>query len=598
MPKKDNDLFDTITNFISRHKAVAISTLGGPIVIILLIFVVVVAILSPVIMVFNFFSGVNSNTYESGLTNDELEEKCINDFYITDPSSSVGKTTMAYCKELYHVKEKYKEDYGIEINTTLITATLFYGKTIGEYVNNSNCTEENEENCEPSYNITDESSASSWFNDAEFNKKAKAHVDTLARYMIVRTVQNNHCSTTQSGMSTTPESNEELANTSWWNSGIGGSVRTIENYVLYEGDPSEPGSCPYENDKPKYIAQYEEIRDKYITPQWNVLEELCNNNDDIDGMLTSTCARAQANYESLVTKYYEPQALLGITDSEPGNPNSYVDHNCQYEQRNEQYVERSYDGCAQLPYQEAKYAVDWQRESVYYYKLMTHFTNIFGIESENSFISEYYSDLVQSDNPETLRQNEEEVVDGIYTLYETVANSSGGAGTAGSGDYTTWSQKDPAWGSIIIGTSGRTIDDIGCAATSVAILIAKSGTQPLYVNGEFNPGTFVQAMNANGGFNGGNILWGAATRIAPNFHFVADISNPSVERLRSELEQGRYIAIRVTVANQHWVALDYIGDDGTVYMIDPASENKVLFSGNNYGEPYGLTRAIVYEVTG
>ena len=61
-------------------------------------------------------------------------------------------------------------------------------------------------------------------------------------------------------------------------------------------------------------------------------------------------------------------------------------------------------------------------------------------------------------------------------------------GTYGSsGEITTWKQKGREWSNIKLGSSNKTIGDVGCLVTSVAILIKKSGvpTQGIY---PFNPG--------------------------------------------------------------------------------------------------------------
>lgn len=72
---------------------------------------------------------------------------------------------------------------------------------------------------------------------------------------------------------------------------------------------------------------------------------------------------------------------------------------------------------------------------------------------------------------------------------------------------------------IKIGNTSKSIGDIGCLATSIAILIEKSGVSIPFQ--PFNPGTFVEAMNKNGGFdNDGNLYYGPISKVVPNFEYV------------------------------------------------------------------------------
>ena len=87
------------------------------------------------------------------------------------------------------------------------------------------------------------------------------------------------------------------------------------------------------------------------------------------------------------------------------------------------------------------------------------------------------------------------------------------------GEWMNWRQKGAPWSNIKIGNTSKSIGDIGCLATSIAILIEKSGVpipfQP------FNPGTFVEAMNKNGGFDkNGNLYYGPISKVVPNFEEV------------------------------------------------------------------------------
>ena len=91
---------------------------------------------------------------------------------------------------------------------------------------------------------------------------------------------------------------------------------------------------------------------------------------------------------------------------------------------------------------------------------------------------------------------------GATDIDEMSCNTGSGSGcnsTGSTGPYAGWKQGDPAWASITIGNTSSTIGGVGCLVTSVSMLIAKSGVD-VNVDGDFNPGTFVQKLNQVGGF--------------------------------------------------------------------------------------------------
>ena len=150
--------------------------------------------------------------------------------------------------------------------------------------------------------------------------------------------------------------------------------------------------------------------------------------------------------------------------------------------------------------------------------------------------------------------------------------SGGEAGSTGTGDYTTWRQSHAPWSNIKLGHSSETISKSGCLATSVAILIAKSGVKTNVSN--FNPGTFVKAMTKNGGFDGAALKWGVVSTVAPKFKYVnqVKISTKTKANIASEvkkkLDEGYYVTLEVG-AKQHWVAVEKV-EGNKILVIDPA----------------------------
>ena len=152
-------------------------------------------------------------------------------------------------------------------------------------------------------------------------------------------------------------------------------------------------------------------------------------------------------------------------------------------------------------------------------------------------------------------------------------------GTYGStGPITEWKQKGKEWSDIKIGKTSKTIGDVGCLVTSVAILIEKSGvpTKNIY---PFNPGTFVVALNNVYGFDGANLQYGPISKVVPDFEYVGRVmlkgktKSEKLYEIKKYYENGYYLAVEVagaTETSQHWVAVDSV-NNSTIVMLDPGS---------------------------
>ncbi len=173
----------------------------------------------------------------------------------------------------------------------------------------------------------------------------------------------------------------------------------------------------------------------------------------------------------------------------------------------------------------------------------------------------------------------------INDYYAYIGENPSSSGVTSTGPYTSWKQYEGSWTTVQLGSSGKTIAQIGCAATSVSILIAKSGVQTTVDT--LNPGTFVETLNANGGFGSGSCLgcinWAAASSVAPSFRYVgrASVKDYSKEQklstLKTLLEQGYYVVAEVKGdTGEHWVAIDAI-QNNNILMIDPGSTSTNLW---------------------
>lgn len=158
-------------------------------------------------------------------------------------------------------------------------------------------------------------------------------------------------------------------------------------------------------------------------------------------------------------------------------------------------------------------------------------------------------------------------------------------GLNNTGDFINWRQAGQEWSNIRIGNTSSTIGNIGCLVTSIAILIEKSGANTTIV--PFNPGTFVEALNSNGGFDEkGNLIYAPINKVVPNFRYVGNVNlrdktrAEKLELIKQYLNLGFHLTIEVkgaTPGNQHWVAI--LGVDGNnVNIVDPASDKTDLWS--------------------
>ncbi len=161
--------------------------------------------------------------------------------------------------------------------------------------------------------------------------------------------------------------------------------------------------------------------------------------------------------------------------------------------------------------------------------------------------------------------------------------------------YKDWTQSDSRWGNKSLGSCGDTMAEIGCAVTSIAILVVHSGSKS---ESTFNPGTLCDYLSKNGGFdNYGNVYWGAVSGLVPNFtfekkaYFASNTKSGITNELKNYINQGYYIVMSVKY-DGHWIAIDTI-KNGEVYMIDPA-QNKTdkLF---DYYDAAGMLQVRLYK---
>lgn len=164
-------------------------------------------------------------------------------------------------------------------------------------------------------------------------------------------------------------------------------------------------------------------------------------------------------------------------------------------------------------------------------------------------------------------------------------------GSNGSGEYVNWRQGDPSWSNVRIGNTSSTVGRIGCLVTSIAILIEKSGVNTTI--SPFNPGTFVETLNKNGGFDGsGNLQYAAVSKAVPGFKYVGNVNlrgksrSEKLATISQYFSQGYYLTAEVkgaTQGSQHWVAITGV-DSVNVMMVDPASSQTIMWNAYEVGK--------------
>lgn len=161
-----------------------------------------------------------------------------------------------------------------------------------------------------------------------------------------------------------------------------------------------------------------------------------------------------------------------------------------------------------------------------------------------------------------------------------------------SGEYINWRQKNAPWSTIRIGNTSSTINDIGCLVTSIAILIQKSGVDTNNII-PFNPGTFVEELNKNGGFDEkGNLRYAPINKVIPKFQYIGNINlrgktrSDKLALISQYFNDGYYLTVEVkgaTEGSQHWVAV--IGINGNnIVMVDPATNHTDMWSAYEFSK--------------
>lgn len=195
--------------------------------------------------------------------------------------------------------------------------------------------------------------------------------------------------------------------------------------------------------------------------------------------------------------------------------------------------------------------------SVYtFYSFPTSFSDPFGYTSADNRrkIGDFYYD--NSGNP--------------------VGNTPGQINPNVKGDYTKWKQCSEEWGNKLIKT--KTVCDVGCLVTSIAIQVARSGTQLTVL--DFSPMTVVS--NASFGCPTANSLCNENfSKYAPNFYlsYTKNTSGWSktqvIKELSKEIQNGNYPIIFVD--GHHYVAVTGTTENDIIMQNPGSAEGNYVY---------------------
>lgn len=166
-----------------------------------------------------------------------------------------------------------------------------------------------------------------------------------------------------------------------------------------------------------------------------------------------------------------------------------------------------------------------------------------------------------------------------------------------------YSQQDPKWKEDILGFGdpGDTIGYVGCALTSVAMLLSGHG----YVE---TPKTLNKKLQSVGGFASAGIRWGSVSQVIPQISVKSNIScsntNAPLGLIDASIAAGQPVIVMVDSTPApglltHWVVL-YAKEGNDYLMLDPwpyqTDVNKKTYLMPRYSQGNPLQRSIMHVI--
>lgn len=568
------DFIKRIPNFVKIGCTTSCLPFLGCFVVVFAIIMIIVAITG---MVYEWTASVSDGSATLGET---LSNFFDGNGWLTDEEYR-DEQEQKYYQKLADVYEKYNSEAfdNIKINTTLITATLFYNKAGGDirddYVNPS---------CDPSDDSND-CAVSSDEEMGDFYRNARGYVYTLAKYMVVYNRPETHCNNycdpnspyypggplptecTEGLITTTPGTIRydpdgskflpECANENQANNGVlsdecqsaaarelaeknwefGDNISGFEGYTTREIYTTHQANVDANGNAISYpVCMYDNVSQK----ERDEIENLCVNN--------SLYQSIGSLYGSFVNNGCDSQEELSASCSSLQSQISQKESSLQSGSKFGEFISISYNGesgtsceftcpssfdvstgteCQQEEV-EGYYSVEWKKYQVYYYKLMTQPSLFLGIGKQESFIEDYYHDYI-SNNEDKKEETIVEIADGIYDLlysiigseeeYEMYVAGSGPGGYITSyipGDSGPWQ----TWTQSNQPWSSISLGGSSATISSHGCLVTSIAIQIARSGlwpGEFDPGVLVTQLNKIGGFNRkGYLQWEPLRAVLPS----------------------------------------------------------------------------------
>lgn len=439
---KNRDLAGSIANFVITFKTMSPILKGF--ILSLLPYILAVVFIIFVVFFLQFSATEVAERFLMGfVTPDKLSEikEDLGNFFsgngfVTDEEQAT-EAEKKYYEKLEEVYKYYQEKYHVSIDTTLITATLFYDRGMSDYI-------EDEETEEFEDGITDEEEENIYQDASSFYKMARRHIKTLAKYQMIENTSYNACTDTAQ-IKITPERDEDVANT--WAALYGWNTRATFNYQTYnnvsfpkiDGTERSIRWCEYQETEPQLRSYYQEDYQIYKIYLDSYNACLASREEESD------CSAAKAlmqSYRSKLQKTWGDVFELsedGISSNAPfkcsysdtwGALSSYTGqgfHNYNFDtnwinrDREPNFFENFLASlvtpihCSAKPSITYRYTTSTEREGVYYYKLLSRNTKFL---SNKNFIERYYPDMVDQNDPEQAMEDSIEIVENIFDVYE------------------------------------------------------------------------------------------------------------------------------------------------------------------------------------
>lgn len=150
-----------------------------------------------------------------------------------------------------------------------------------------------------------------------------------------------------------------------------------------------------------------------------------------------------------------------------------------------------------------------------------------------------------------------------------------------------YKQCDARWGSNLLAQGPKTICQIGCAMTSVAMILADRG---VVINGKLvDPGSLNDWMNKNEGYSGNLIIWGSVNDLSSCKYMGKKNQFVEYEQILKVGYGYQYLILNVK-SGGHWVLLQGLNENNEYIVNDPGRNISP-----NYPKDETITQAAFYS---